>query len=160
MDYSDWPRWSTAALILVAGFYLLIPWLIYHTQRMNGDPRIVIFDAEENRLPPGVAEYFDDCGESLLGLGFEPYPCVALPDPMPNVRAICQVWVHPERRDATLVSAIFGVARRTPARCRRITRRFSAGSLTRICQPFRPITRKSSAPSLICPTNRRSVSRK
>ena len=110
MDYSQWPKLVLAGGILVAGFYLLIPWLIYLTQRMNGDPRIVIFDAEENRLPPQVAEYFDDAGESLLGLGFEPFPCVALPDPMPNVRAICQVWVHPERRDATLVSAIFGVA--------------------------------------------------
>lgn len=113
MDYSQWPRLIVAGSILVAGFYLLIPWLIYFTQRMNGDPRIVIFDESKNRPPKRVAEYLEDAGETLLGLGFEPSPCVALPDPMPNVRAIAQLWIHPERRDAALVSAIFGVSKET-----------------------------------------------
>ncbi len=110
MDYSQWPRLIVAGSILVAGFYLLIPWLIYFTQRMNGEPQIVLFDETKNRPPSRVAEYLDDAGETLLGLGFEPSPCVALPDPMPNVRAITQLWIHPERRDAALVSAIFGVS--------------------------------------------------
>lgn len=115
MDYSPQQAlaWIVAGLGVVVGFYFVIPLLIYATQRMNGDPKIVIFDGELHRPPQRVADYLDETGEALMGLGFEPYPCVALPDPMPNVRAICQVWIHPARRDAALVSAIFGMSKET-----------------------------------------------
>lgn len=99
---------------LVASFYLLIPWLIYSSQRMTGDPEIVLFDPEERRPPKRIARYLQETGETLLGLGFEPQPCVALPDPMPNVKAVTQLWIHPDRRDAALVSAIFGVSPQVP----------------------------------------------
>jgi hypothetical protein len=110
----SWPNLVFAAVSLLAAFYLLVPWLIYFSQRMNGNPRVVLFDLEQTPPPERIAAYFEDAGESLLGLGFEPYSCVALPDPMPNVRALCQVWVHAERRDAALVSAIFGIASNGP----------------------------------------------
>lgn len=99
---------------LVAAFYLLIPWLIFASQRMTGDPEVVLFDPEERRPPKRIARYLQETGETLLGLGFEPQPCIALPDPMPNVKAIVQLWIHSERKDAALVSAIFGVSPQVP----------------------------------------------
>lgn len=110
MDYLDshnWPAIIVAGLGTVAAFYLLIPWLIFATQRMTGDPKIVLFDPEKSPPPETVARYLEETGETLLGLGFEPQPCIALPDPMPNVRSISQLWIHPQRRDAALISAIF-----------------------------------------------------
>jgi hypothetical protein len=68
----------------------------------------VLFDFDEKPVPPKTRDYLDDCGEALLGLGYEPQSCVALPEPMPDVVAIGQLWIHPERKDAALVSAIFG----------------------------------------------------
>lgn len=109
-------NWGAAAIAfcgVVAAFYLLMPWLVFGTQRMNGDPQVVLFDMEKKRPPARVAEYFEETGEALLGLGYEPQPCVALPDPMPNARALVRLWVHPERRDAALVSAIFGTSEET-----------------------------------------------
>lgn len=111
----NWPAVIAAGCGLVVAFYLLIPWLIFVTQRMTGDPQIVFFDEQEHPPPKRVARYLEETGEALLGLGYEPYPCIALPDPMPNVRAITQLWIQPDRRDAALVSAIFGVSHQAAA---------------------------------------------
>ncbi len=105
------PNYAAVCIALagvVAAWYLLMPWLIYFTQKMNGDPRIVLFDLEKSRPPQRTAHYLDEAGEVLMGLGYEPQPCVGLPDPMPHVKAILQLWIHPEDRDAALVSAIYG----------------------------------------------------
>lgn len=110
----QWVAVIIAGCGLVASFYLLIPWLIYSSQRMTGDPEIVLFDPKERPPPKRTARYLEETGETLLGLGFEPQPCVALPDPMPNVKAVTQLWIHPERQDAALVSAIFGVSPQVP----------------------------------------------
>src|SRR5438128_241829 len=106
----NWPAILVAGGGAVIAFYLLIPWLIFVSQRMTGDPKIVFFDEQEHPPPKRIARYLEETGEELMGLGYEPYPCIALPNPMHNVRAITQLWIQPERRDAALVSAIFGVS--------------------------------------------------
>ena len=102
-------RWLTAALLLVPAFYLLVPWLIYCTQRMNGYPEIVPVDMSKP-LPKKVTKYLRETSRDLTNLGYESQPCVALPNPMPNVVAIIQLWIHPQRQDAALVNMIFGVS--------------------------------------------------
>lgn len=104
-----WPAFGVVAVTGLALYYLLTPWLIYTQQRMTADPRVVMFDLDQQRPPERTAKYLEEAGETLLGLGYEPSPCVALADPMPNVRAVLQVWIQPDQRDAAMVSAIFGV---------------------------------------------------
>jgi len=101
-------RWLTAALLLIPAFYLLVPWLVYGTQRMNGDPEIVPLDMSKT-LPKKVTKYLRETSRDLGSLGYESHPCLALPNPMPNVIAVVQLWIHPHRQDAALVSMIFGI---------------------------------------------------
>lgn len=102
-------RWLPAAVLLIPAFYLLVPWLVYCTQRMNGDPEIVPVDMSKT-LPKKVTKYLRETSRDLTSLGYESHPCLALPNPMPNVVAVVQLWIHPHRQDAALVSMIFGVS--------------------------------------------------
>ncbi|MBI1346562.1 hypothetical protein GC163_09770 [bacterium] len=102
-------RWLPAVILLIPAFYLLVPWLIYCTQRMNGHPDIVPLDMSR-ALPKRVTKYLRETSRDLSTLGYEGHPCLALPNPMPNVVALVQLWIHPQRQDAALVSMIFGVS--------------------------------------------------
>lgn len=101
--------WLIVPVLLIAAFYLLMPWLVYSSQKMNGHPKLVPFDLDKKKLPKRVEKYLRETGDALTGLGFEPQPCIAMPDPLPNVTAITQLWTHPRETSAALVSLIFGM---------------------------------------------------
>jgi hypothetical protein len=97
------------SLSLVALFYLAIPLLIYFTQKHNDHPQVCIYDIDENPPPADAEHYLRDTGAALERLGYEPQPHIALPDPLPNVRCLIQLWIHPQRTDAALISLVFGL---------------------------------------------------
>lgn len=101
--------WLIVPVLLTTAFYLLMPWLVYFSQKMNGRPKLVPFELEKKKLPKRVEKYLRETGDALTGLGFEPQPCIAMPDPLPNVTAISQLWTHSREKTASLVSLIFGM---------------------------------------------------
>lgn len=95
---------------LVVAFYTLLPLLVLFNQKMDGNMQLIVYDSENKRPPKRAAKFMAEVSESLKDMGFDEHPIIALPSPMPNVMAVCQLWINPRTRDAALVSAIFGDA--------------------------------------------------
>jgi len=101
-------------LVGVAGYFVLLPLPILFTQKMAASPQIVEYDAATSTPPRAIADYFARCAAGLRACGFRRLSSVALPDPVPNVRAILELYVHEANRDTAMVTAVFGIVPGTP----------------------------------------------
>jgi hypothetical protein len=113
----DWMDLAPLGFWLLVGggaYFVVPPLLILFTQKMAASPQIVEYDATTSTPPPLIADYFARCAVGLQASGFRRLSSVALPDPVPNVRAILELYVHEANRDAAMVSAVFGIAPNTP----------------------------------------------
>lgn len=99
---------------LVIAYHALPALLIYSTQRFPEEICVAPFQPEVTALPPHVADYFANAEAALTRLGFERLGGLALPDPMPYVKAIVVLSVHPTNRDSAMVSSIYGVHPNAP----------------------------------------------
>jgi len=101
------PTIIVVALLLA---YHALPALgLYWTYRIPEDICVAPFQPGATSFPPHVARYFGKVDESLIRLGFRPLGGIALTDPMPRVKAITVLYVHPTHDDSALVSVIYGI---------------------------------------------------
>ncbi len=120
-----------AVLGLAGAYFLGVPLLILVNQRMPANPEIVEFD-DSATLPEVVSDYFYECEHELTEAGFERVASLALPDPVPNVRAILQIYVNDPKSTACMVTAMFGIAEVGPplqSRYVEFVTRFNGGDL-------------------------------
>ncbi len=113
----DWPEyawWGFWIFVGIACYWLLPPLLILATQKMEASPELVEYDPEETPPPRSVARYFKEEREGLEGCGFRWLSSVLLPNPVPNVRAVLELYAHDRNSDAAMVTAIFGVSDTAP----------------------------------------------
>ncbi len=91
--------------------YLTLPViLIYFMQRFRRDMQILPFDP---KLVPGskkMARYFDEAIEAMAEIGFECLGEYALPDLMPNSKAVSQIYRNVTTRETAMVNSIWGIA--------------------------------------------------
>ncbi len=104
------PLVISIVIALVVAYHALPALAIYATQRFPEDICVAPFQPDAASLPADVADYFANAEAALLRLGFERVGGIALPDPMPRVKAILVAYIHPTQRDAAMVSVIYGVA--------------------------------------------------
>lgn len=108
------PLVDTAAwlLLLAVGFialpFVLGPFLIKYTQKMKQEPTLIPFDPDERPAPPVVQEFLTNVEAELWGCGFEVLEHVAVPDLVPNVKAIFTLFGRPESDDLAMAVAAFG----------------------------------------------------
>ena len=113
MEFFNIETITGVALSLAGAYFLGIPLLILVNQRMAANPEIVEFD-ESATLPEVVSDYFYACEQELTEAGFERAASIALPDPVPNVRAILQIYFHQPKSTACMVTAMFGLTEGGP----------------------------------------------
>ena len=120
------------AVLSLAGVYFFgVPLLILTSQRMPANPEIVEFD-DSTALPEIVSDYFYECEHDLDESGFQRVASLALPDPVPNVRAILQIYINESQSTACMVTAMFGIAEVGPplqTRYVEFVTRFGGGDL-------------------------------
>ncbi len=92
---------------LAGAYFLLVPLLILANQRFRADVHIVPFDPAETPPPPALAEFFRETDFALVGLGFRCLGSFVLPDAMPNVQGVLQLYANDKTRDAALVTALY-----------------------------------------------------
>ena len=113
-DLLTFAWWGMWIVVGIACYWLLPPLLILATQRMEASPQIVEYDREQTPPPRPVARYFQEKHEGLEACGFRRLSSILLPNPLPNVRAVLELYVHDRNSDAALVTAIFGVSNVAP----------------------------------------------
>lgn len=74
---------------------------------MNAEPRLALFDPAVTPPPRELADLFDETDADLTELGFRCLAGVVMPDPLPNVKSIVQLFANESTRDAAMVAAIF-----------------------------------------------------
>jgi hypothetical protein len=94
---------------LLLAYHVLPALLIHATQRFPEDIRAVPFQPDATALPRHIADYFANAESALTRLGFRCLGGIALPDPLPNVKAIVTLYVHPMHRDSAMITFIYGV---------------------------------------------------
>ena len=102
-------RWLVLALVaLVLLPYLLGPVLVRFTQKSRAHPTILTFDPDERPAPATVQEFLDECEAALWSCDFEVLTHAALPDLVPNVKAIFVLLSRQASNDDAIAVALFG----------------------------------------------------
>src|SRR5690349_11424260 len=102
-------RWIVMTILVVLAVpYVLGPVLIRFSHETRRNPTLIMFDPGERPAPEAVQEFLDDTHAKLWGCGFEVIARVALPDLMPNVKAIFMLLARPESHDNAMAVAAFG----------------------------------------------------
>lgn len=110
LGWSTLVSWGFWLLIGVAAYFLLPPLLILATQKMAASPELFEYDAQATPPPPAIASYFERNAAGLQACGFRRLSSLALPNAVPNVRAVLELFVNDETLDVAMVTAIFGMA--------------------------------------------------
>jgi hypothetical protein len=113
-DLPDLISLGTWLLVGVGVYVLLPPLLILFMQKMPASPQLFEYDAATTPPPAAIARYFETNRAGLEASGFRLLSSVALPNPVPNVRAVLELFVNDQTPDAAMVTAIFGVAPNAP----------------------------------------------
>jgi hypothetical protein len=104
-------RWLVAIVIGVVVLpYVLGPLLIRFTHKTRRNPTLITYDPDERPAPESVQEFLDEVEAALWGCGFEVLGHVAVPDLVPNVKAIFVLMARLESNDNAMAVAAFGEA--------------------------------------------------
>lgn len=101
-------------LLFVAGQWMFrLPLVIYRTQRFNSSPTLQRFDLDESPPPGKAGKYFRSMDKQFAAIGFERLDCMALPDALPNVRALMVMYQNRRTKDLALATMMYGIDLRT-----------------------------------------------
>ncbi|HEX6987235.1 MAG TPA: hypothetical protein VF170_17790 [Planctomycetaceae bacterium] len=100
--------WLMATLAgLFALPYVAGPILVRFKHKTKRSPTLIAFDPDERPAPAAVQEFLDEAEAALWGCGFEVLGHVAMPDLVPNVKAIFVLLARPESNDNAIAVAAF-----------------------------------------------------
>lgn len=95
----------------IAVAYLILPViLIYFAQRFRRDMQILPFDPKTVPGSKKMTRYFDESIEAMAEIGFECLGEYALPDLMPNAKAVAQIYRNVTTRETAMVNSIWGIS--------------------------------------------------
>ncbi len=95
----------------IAAAYLTLPViLIYFMQRFRRDMQILPFDPKTVPGSKKMTRYFDESIEAMAEIGFECLGEYALPDLVPNAKAVAQIYRNVTTRETAMVNSIWGIA--------------------------------------------------
>jgi hypothetical protein len=93
-----------AALVLLP--YVGGPVLIYFTQRLEAEPKLIPFDVDEYDWPRATQKLFDTAHTALTESGFELLSGFHLPSAAPNVKTSLLLFANRETRDSAMATAM------------------------------------------------------
>lgn len=96
--------WPGLGLFLL--YVFVPPLIVLATFRQRALPNIVSYDFDVE-LPGEVAEYFYDCHEVLVKLGFENVGTFSLPNQMDNVKAVLVMFSNRQQRTSAMSVVMF-----------------------------------------------------
>lgn len=107
--FDDIAYWIFLALLGLGALpFVLGPLLIRFAQKMKRSPTLLAFDPDQRPAPAVVQSYLDQVEADLWGCGFEVYEHVAMPDLVPNVKAIFTMLARPQSDDLAIAVTAFG----------------------------------------------------
>jgi hypothetical protein len=92
--------------VVVAGGYVLLPFVIYFTQRLEARPDMEPLDL--NALPRKTVDYLMASTRELITLGFENPVMVELPNAAPNVTGFLILLANRSAGDMAMVTVMVG----------------------------------------------------
>ena len=106
-----WMVVGVITLLLVVVWYwgLRLPLVIYRTQRFNPAPTLQRFDLIETPPPGEAGRYFRSMDRQLKTLDFYQLDSLALPDPLPNVRALILIYCNDMTQDLATATMMYGI---------------------------------------------------
>ena len=131
--------------------YVLGPVLIQATHKSRAAPTLIAFDPDERPAPPAVQEVLDDTEAALWSCGFEVIEHVALPDLVPNVKAVFVLLTRPESNDSAMAVAAFAASGATPMK------RYYVEFATEYADGFELCTNNGTDESAYCPLPHKRV---
>lgn len=95
---------------IVAAYLFLPVLLIYMAQKFRRNMQILPFDPKTVPGSKKMTRYFDESIEAMAEIGFECLGEYALPDLMPNAKAVAQIYRNETTCETAMVNSIWGIA--------------------------------------------------